>query len=54
MDLGVGVGYKQAAPPELDFDDDHFSTNRSPLQGLVTFRTYYFKTFGSNLFRWND
>jgi len=32
--LRIRVGYDQAAPPELDFKDIHFSTNRQPHRGL--------------------
>ena len=34
IDLGIGVGYEQAAPLELDFNDVHFS--KPPPPGLVT------------------
>jgi hypothetical protein len=43
MDLGIRVGYEQAAPPELDFNDIHFSTNRSPPPGLM-YRPIIFET----------
>jgi hypothetical protein len=33
IDLGIRVGYEQAAPMELDFNDVHFSTNRPPHRG---------------------
>jgi hypothetical protein len=36
IDLGIRVGYEQAAPLELDFNDVHFSTNSPPPPGLVT------------------
>ena len=36
IDLGIRVGFGQAAPTELDFNDVHFSTNRPPPPGLVT------------------
>ena len=40
IDLGIRVGYEQAAPLELDFNDVHFSTNRPPPPG-ASYRPYF-------------
>jgi hypothetical protein len=36
MDLGICVGYEQAAPPELDFNDIIFLQTGHPYRGYCT------------------